>query len=303
MTNVYSYLHFSVYADGYLYSLRHSIGYTGENVPQSLSSVRILTSQQTIHLAETAPATPRHLAVAFDYCAQHIQINPTISSNVNQNPKTRKQRTCIWLQQVLNTILLTNHASLRRFIHCWHVFWHHTNVSLPVRNSCNLRDTPSGTKSAGTLPHQGALATPHPEASGPFATTAAQHTRWLPHCREHLGECLGRFEAPAITACCPSVLFECHCLGQTPKASWDGCSTAWSWSNTNSNPNCGSSEIILPTIGQMQQLGWEESEKRKIQKKKNRKKEDQCSPKGRKGARHCVVSNVFWLRSVDKWYR
>lgn len=51
---------------------------------------------QDIHLSTdhascgNAPATPRHLAVAFNYFAQHIQIDPTMSSNVNPNSKKEK---------------------------------------------------------------------------------------------------------------------------------------------------------------------------------------------------------------------
>ena len=159
---------------------------------------------QDIHLltdhasCRNAPATPRHLAVAFNYFAQHIQIDPTMSSNVNPNPKKKREKSSgcrkCWIT------FLTNHASLRRFTHCLHVF----TYVFPVRNSCTLQDTPSGTKSAGTLPRQGALATPHPESSGPFATTAVQHTRWLPHCKEHLNKCLDKFEALAITHTCSS---------------------------------------------------------------------------------------------------
>ena len=43
-----------------------------------------------MHHGETTPATPRHLAVDVNYLAQHIQMDPMISSHVNPNLKTKK---------------------------------------------------------------------------------------------------------------------------------------------------------------------------------------------------------------------
>ena len=56
---------------------------------------------------------------------------------------------------------------------------------------------------------------------------------------------------------------------------------------------------------QMEKQRWKEPEKRKeeerrSEKRKSQKKEDAGAPKGGKVAKHCVFSNVLWLRRVEK---
>jgi len=65
----------------------------------------------------------------------------------------------------------------------------------------------------------------------------------------------------------------------------------------------GSLEVKLPTIWTDGKKRWEESEKRKEQerrseKRQSQKKEDAGVRKGRNVVKHCVLSNVLWLRGV-----
>ena len=89
---VYIYI-YSICADVYLYlnSIRNDI----QSGLQEETCHRVFQCQD-IHLSTdhascgNAPATPRHLAVACNYFAQHIQIDPTMSNNVSPNPKKEK---------------------------------------------------------------------------------------------------------------------------------------------------------------------------------------------------------------------
>ena len=68
----------------------------------------------------------------------------------------------------------------------------------------------------------------------------------------------------------------------------------------------GSLEVKHPTIWTDEKKRWEESEKRREEKKedqkkrKSQKKEDLGARKGRKVAKHCVFPMILWLRRVEK---
>jgi len=67
----------------------------------------------------------------------------------------------------------------------------------------------------------------------------------------------------------------------------------------------GSLEVKLPTIWTDEKQRWEESEKRREEerrskKRKSQKKEDAGARKGRKVAKHCVISTVLWLWRVER---
>ena len=80
----------------------------------------------------------------------------------------------------------------------------------------------------------------------------------------------------------------------------------------------GSLEVKLPTYGQMQQQLWEQSEKRKSQRRDSQQKEDQRWEKSEKRGRRKKIkvrekveqsrnsmsfSNVLWLRKVEEQAR
>ena len=64
----------------------------------------------------------------------------------------------------------------------------------------------------------------------------------------------------------------------------------------------GSLEVKLPTIWTdgKEEVGRAREEKGARKKRQSQKKEDAGARKGRNIVKHCVLSNVLWLRRVKK---